>query len=97
MTVGRLKETYLNTFQYRLALHKTLNYYSKAIISDPVFLYPIVIAGNINREILKQIDVLDNLLSSIIDPEFKQIPPDYIKSRFNYPDIDIQMVDLDWI
>ncbi len=93
MGVGRLKATYLATFQYRLALHKTLHYWKGSLISDPLYLYPIALAKGTNMEILNQVEILDNFLSAIIDPECKEIPMDIMKSKYNYPDVDIELVD----
>jgi hypothetical protein len=93
--VGRLQATYLATFQYRLALHKTLHYYRKAIISDPLYLYPVTLVRGINSEMIKQVEVLDTFLSSVIDPECREIPMALMKSDYDYPDVDLELVDLD--
>lgn len=95
--VGRLKATYLATFQYRVYLQKTLQHWSRSIISDPLYLYPIMLSGRVNREMIKKMEILDNFLSSIIDPECKEIPMDIMTGKYNYPDVDITLVDLDSI
>jgi hypothetical protein len=97
MGVGRLKASYLATFQYRLALHKTLHYWKGALICDPLYLYPITLAKSTNMGILNQIEILDNFLSAIIDPECKEIPIEMMKSKYDYPDVDIILLDLDYI
>ncbi|MGV6862220.1 MAG: hypothetical protein ACWA41_10630 [Putridiphycobacter sp.] len=42
------------------------------------------------------LDNIDNTLWLILDPQLREIDIEELKSKYNYPDVDLDKIDLDW-
>ncbi len=93
--IGAAQFSYRQLMAYRINIHRVLSFWSSSIIGEPLYMLPYYMTQKINSQILKQIDVIDNKLAYFIDPNKKQFKRSYLVKQFHYPDVDIQMVDID--
>ena len=59
-------------------------------------IYSHYLQSELKKIINKNLDEIDDTLWLILDPTKKEIDLEILISEFNYPDVDLEAVDLDW-
>lgn len=63
---------------------------------SPGLQYSLYMQHQFKQKTLESLSEIDDTLWLILDPERRDIPKDTLISQFNYPDIDLKSIDLDW-
>lgn len=58
--------------------------------------YSFYLQAELKNLITKNLDDIDNTLWLILDPKQREIDISILKSKFNYLDVDLDKIDLDW-
>ncbi|MFT5816634.1 MAG: hypothetical protein ACI95K_000101 [Lentimonas sp.] len=59
-------------------------------------IYSHYLQGELKTLIKNNLKEIDNTLWLILDPKQREIEIEELKSEFNYPDVDLDKIDLDW-
>ncbi|NVK65032.1 MAG: hypothetical protein HWE22_10620 [Flavobacteriales bacterium] len=59
-------------------------------------IYSHYLQAKLKEVINDNLDDIDNTLSLILDPKQREFDVDELKSQYNYPDVDLDKIDLDW-
>lgn len=87
--------TYQKLIDYRIKLNECVELYAKSMVGNPLYLMPFEIIGKVNSKIEKEIEIIDRKLAYFIDPQKQSFGIDFLVETFGYPNVDIEMVDLD--
>lgn len=82
--------------EYRLRMQDLLNVGSGVLCSFGVFLIPTYLSKNINRKIIKEFAIIDKILCYLINPQKINHPKEILVEYFDFPDVDLDAIDLEY-
>lgn len=91
------KMLFRSLFNYRLHLDKALKSDAGVLAASGNYLLPILTKQKLNQFIVEEVKLIDELLIVLINPEGKNYSIDELQTYFQYPTIDLEELDLDWI
>ena len=59
-------------------------------------IYSQYLQSELKNHIQDNLEDIDNTIWLILDPQKREIDIEVLKSKFNYPDVDLDKIDLDW-
>lgn len=91
------KMLFRSLYNYRSHLDKALKSDDGVLAASGYYLLPILTKQKLNQLIIKEVQLIDELLIILINPEGKNYSIDELQTYFQYPTIDLEELDLDWI
>jgi len=88
---------YNSLFKYRINLEKLITHNSGVYVASNNFKYPILITKKLNKSIIKTSDILDEILGCFLNPNKINYTKKELIEKFNFPDVDLSKIDIDWI
>jgi hypothetical protein len=93
----RLPRFFATLFDYRQRVDDVLSFSSGVLLSSGLFLLAHSKIGELNRIILKNIADIDDTLVALICPEMAVFSVEQLVRNYDYPDVDLTEIDVDWI
>lgn len=84
-------------FRYRIDLHKALRSDAGVLAASGYYILPILTKHRLNSLIEKEVLIIDEILIALINPEGKTYSNKELYKKFQFPKIDLDELDLDWI
>ena len=91
------KMLFRSLFNYRLDLDKALKSDTGVLAASGYYLLPILTKQKLNQLIVEEVKLIDELLIVLINPEEKFFSNEELYNDFQYPKIDLEKLDLEWI
>lgn len=83
-------------FRYRIKLNQLINVKSTVIEASGINRIPIIIMLDIESKLQNDIAGIDRILCYLINPKRIAYTKEELKTKYNYPDVDLDEIDLDW-
>jgi hypothetical protein len=84
-------------FKYRIKMHQFISVKATVMEAAGINEIPLTIISDIEIKLQKDIAGIDNILYYLINPTGITYSLEELKTKFNYPDIDLDKIDSDWI
>jgi hypothetical protein len=91
------KMLFRSLFNYRLDLDKALKSDAGVLAASGYYLLPILTKQKLNQLIVEEVKLIDELLIFLINPLGHNYSKKDLCLFFQYPKIDLEELDLDWI
>ncbi|MCH2225056.1 MAG: hypothetical protein MK066_09835 [Crocinitomicaceae bacterium] len=86
-----------NLFNFRQEIYKVASPNEGMLEGFSVgLIYSKYLQSELKKLITDNLDDIDDTLWLILDPKKREFDIEELKSRFNYPDVDLDKIDLDW-
>ena len=82
---------------YREKITALLDINSGVFVASNNYGLPIIVTGTINRKIAKKTKIIDRLLTLFLESELANIDRKTLISKFNYPDVNLMEIDIDFM
>lgn len=82
---------------YREKITDLLDINSGVFVASNNYGLPIIVTGTINRKIAKKTKIIDRLLILFLESELADIDRKKLISNFNYPDVNLMKIDIDFM
>jgi len=83
---------HIRTITYRFAAYK-----STILAASNHYLTPYLVADKLQEKLSEEIEVIDEVLRLILNPYAKKLTLDELIDCFEYPNVDLDEIDLEWI
>jgi hypothetical protein len=84
-------------FRYRLDLDKALKSDDGVLAASGYYLLPILTKQKLNKLIIKEVKLIDEILIVLINPLDKTFSKKELNTNFQFPKINLDKLDLDWM
>jgi hypothetical protein len=74
-----------------------LSYKKSVLAASGHFLTPYLIADKLQQKLADDTHVLDEVLSLLLNPTNKQLTHEELVECFDFPDVDLDDIDLEWM
>ncbi|MBV9124234.1 MAG: hypothetical protein JO112_12825 [Planctomycetes bacterium] len=83
-------------FDYRTKVEKVLTFSSGVLEASGLYAYAHRKAGELNGIIREHVRIIDDLLVALISPQAKTFTVEELSKDYDYPDVDLNVIDADW-
>ena len=83
--------------RYRIKLHQLVNVKSSVLEAFGMNFIPLKIMSDIDTKLIKEAEGIDNILYYLLNPEGIRYTTAELKTKFHYPEVDLDEIDLEWI
>ena len=95
--IHELKYLFKKLINYRLDAQLLLSCNAGVLAASNFYTLPLRITNSINTNLAKELKIIDQILSYIINPNGIAYTKDLLIEQFNYPNIDLDEVDIDYM
>jgi hypothetical protein len=82
---------------YRKKITDLLDINSGVFAASDNYELPIIVTGTINRKISKKTKIIDRILILFLESELADIDRKTLINKFNYPDVNLMKIDIDFM
>lgn len=83
-------------FKYRRRVDHVLSFSSGLMAAGGLYLHAHRKVNELNRIIKADLDIIDDSLALLISPEAATFTVEQLVREYDYPDVDLDEIDLDW-
>jgi len=97
ISISDLQDNYRNLLNYYLKLNKLLSHNKGLMEISYSYFFPYIITNSISDSMGSKAIKIKTILASFIDPFKRSYTLDKLVQQYNYPDVDLLDLDLDWM
>jgi hypothetical protein len=83
--------------RYRIKLHQFISVKATVLEAAGINKIPLTIMSEIENKLQNDIAAIDNILCYLLNPTGMAYSIEELKTKFNYPNVDLDKIDSDWI
>lgn len=83
--------------RYRIRLHQLVNVKACVLEAFGMNYIPLKIMSDIDTKLIKEAEGIDNILYYLLNPKGIRYTIAELKTKFHYPEVDLDEIDLEWI
>lgn len=83
--------------RYRIKMHQFISVKATVFEAAGINKIPITIMSDIENKLQKDIAAIDNILCYLLNPTRIAYTLEELQTKYNYPDIELDRIDLEWI
>jgi hypothetical protein len=83
--------------RYRIKLHQFISVKATVLEAAGINKIPLTIMSEIENKLQNDIAAIDNILCYLLNPKGMAYSIEELKTKFNYPNVDLDKIDSDWI
>lgn len=86
---------FIRLLEYRMKLELLFDCNSNVLAVSGFHALPINLTYQINKKIKRQTKIIENILVLLVEPMFRMVTLEMLVKDFDYPDVDLDEIDLD--
>ena len=97
LNVSEMVFIFNRLLNYRKEISNLLNINSDVFAASDNYKLPIQLVNSVNKKIAKKAKIIDRILILFLEPKLANIDRQILKSKFNYPDVNLMEIDIEFM
>lgn len=97
LDVFDLRSNYCNLMDYYLKMKNLINHNNGMMEISYPYLFSYIVTDAVSEAMKSKVDIISKLLVEFMDPKNSIYTDEEMVSRFNYPEVDLLEMDVEWM
>ncbi len=97
LNVSEMVFIFNRLLNYRTEISNLVDINSDVFAASDNYKLPIQLVNSVNKKIAKKAKIIDRILILFLEPKLANIDRQILKSKFNYPDVNLMEIDIEFM